>query len=143
MAFVKIFIFNCSKLIAPLTALLKKGFTFEWNYEKEKVICQAQEEVNLGLLIIYPNPQKLYQLEKNASNLAIGAVLRILTSDRYKFVAYKSQVLSKSDQNYPVHNKRLFALVYPLKKWLCYLEEIQHLTALTDHKSLKLLKTES
>jgi hypothetical protein len=35
-AFVRKFIPNCSKLIAPLTALLKKGVKFEWNFEREK-----------------------------------------------------------------------------------------------------------
>ena len=35
-AFVRKFIPNCSKLIAPLTALLKKGVKFKWNFEREE-----------------------------------------------------------------------------------------------------------
>ena len=75
-------------------------------------------------LLQYLDPQKLYQLETDASDLAIRAMLRILTSDRYKPVAYKSQMLSKSEQNYPIHNKELFVIVHALKKWQCYLRGI-------------------
>lgn len=119
MAYVRKFIPNCSKLIAPLTALLKKGVTFEWNYKREKNFKELKKRFNLGLLLQYPDPQKPYQLETDASNLAIGAVLRILTSDGYKPVFFKSQMLSKSEQNYPIHNNELFAIVHALKKWQC------------------------
>ena len=87
-----------------------------------------------------PRFSKTVSIKTDASNLAIGAVLRILTLDRYKPVDYKSQMLSKSEQNYPIHKKELFAIVHALKKWQCYLEGIQHLTILTDHKSLKFSK---
>ena len=52
-------------------------------------------------------------------------------------------MLSKSEQNYPIPDKELFAIVHTLKKWRCYLEGIKHLTILTDHKSLEFFKTQS
>ena len=94
-AFVRKFIPNCSKLIAPLTALLKKGVTFEWNYKREKNFEELKKRLTLALLLQYLVSQKPYQLETDASNLAIGAVLRISTSDVYRPVSYKSQMLSK------------------------------------------------
>ena len=114
-AFVRKFIPNCSKLIAPLTAQLKKGVAFEWNYKREKNFEELKKRLTSAPLLQYLYPQKPYQLETDASNLAIGAVLRILTSDGYKPVAYKSRMLSKSEKNYPIHNKELFAIVHALK----------------------------
>ena len=70
-------------------------------------------------------------------------MLRFFTSEGYKPVAYKVRMLSKSEQNYPINNKKLFAIVHSLKKWQCYLEGIKHLTILTDHKSLEFFKTHS
>ena len=57
-------------------------------------------------------------------------------------MAYKLRMLSKSEQNYPIHNKELFAIVHSIKKRQCYLEGFKHLTILTDHKSLEFFKTQ-
>ena len=52
-------------------------------------------------------------------------------------------MLSKLEQNYPIHNKELFAIVHALKNWRCYIEGVKDLTILTNHKSLGFLKTQS
>ncbi len=49
--FAKKFIPNCGKLIAPLTALLKKGVTIEWNYEREKNYKELKKRSTLALLL--------------------------------------------------------------------------------------------
>ena len=89
---------------------------FEWNYEREKNFEELKKGLTLALLLQYPDPQKPNQLRTDASDLSIGAVIRILMSERNKPMAYKSQMLSKSEQNYPIHNKELFAIVHALKK---------------------------
>ena len=72
--------------------------------------------------------------------MAIGAVLRILTPKAYLPVAYESRMLSKLEQNYPIYNKELFAIVHVLELWRCYIEGVKVLTILTNHKSLKFFK---
>ena len=57
-AFVRKFIPNCSKLIAPLTALLKKGVKFEWNFEREKNFEELKKRLTSAPLLQYPDPQK-------------------------------------------------------------------------------------
>ena len=52
-------------------------------------------------------------------------------------------MLSKWEQNYPIYNKELFAIVHALKKWRCYIEEVKDLTILTNHKPLEIFKTQS
>ena len=76
-------------------------------------------------------------------DLAIGAVLRILTPKGYLPIAYETRMLSKSKQDYPIHNKELFAIVNALKKWRCYIEGAKDLTILTDNKLLEFFKTQS
>ena len=52
-------------------------------------------------------------------------------------------MLSLSEQNFSIHDKELFAIVHAIKKWRCYLEGVQNITILTDHKSLEFFKTQS
>ena len=51
-------------------------------------------------------------------------------------------MLSKSKQNYPIHNKELFAIVHALKKWRCYIEGVKDLTILTNPRSSEFFKTQ-
>ena len=52
-------------------------------------------------------------------------------------------MLSKSEQNYPIYKKELFAKVHTLKKWRCYIEGVKDLTILTNHKLLQFFNTQS
>ena len=71
-------------------ALHKKSDKFKWNFKREKKNLRTQEAANLCPLLEYPDPQKPYQLETNVSDLAIGAILRILTLEGNKLIAYES-----------------------------------------------------
>ena len=104
-AFVRKFIPNCSKLIAPLTALLNKNAPYKWNFKCEKNFLELKKRLTSACFCNKPDPQKPYQLETDALDLAIGAVLRILTPKGYLPVAYESRMLLKSKQNYPIHKK--------------------------------------
>ena len=99
------FIPNCSKLIALLTALLKKNALYEWNYKCKKNFLKLKKQLTSAPLCQYPDTQKPYQLETDALDLAIGEVLRILTPKGYLPVAYESKMLLKLEQNYPIHDK--------------------------------------
>ena len=76
-AFVRKFIPNFSILIAPLTAMLKKGFKFEWNFEREKILEELKKWLTSALILQYTNPQKPYQMETVVSDLANKAIIRI------------------------------------------------------------------
>ena len=70
-------------------------------------------------------------------------MLHILTPQGYKLVAYKSRMLSVLERNYLIYDKELFAIIHVLKNLHCYLEGIQDLIILIDHKSLEFFKTQS
>ena len=57
-------------------------------------------------------------------------------------VAYESRKLSPAEQNYPVHEKELLAIVHAIKLWRTYLEG-QKFTVITDHASLEYIKTQA
>ena len=51
-------------------------------------------------------------------------------------------MLTNTEQNYPIYNKELFAIVHTIKKWQCYLGGVEQIQILTDHKSLEFFKTQ-
>ena len=59
-AFVRKFIPNCSKLIAPLMALLKKNALYERNFEYKKEFFKLKKRPTSAPLLQYPDPQKIY-----------------------------------------------------------------------------------
>ena len=76
-------------------------------------------------LLQYSEPKKPYQLNTDASYLAIGVVLKILTPQGYKLVAKKLKLLSVSEKNYLVHDKKLFAIVYTFTKSIIVLKKFK------------------
>jgi len=51
-------------------------------------------------------------------------------------MTYLSRKLLSIEQNYDIHDKKLFAIVASLKSWRIYIEELSKLTILTNHKNL-------
>ena len=83
----------------------------------------------------------MLQLETDVSDLAVGAILRILTANGYKPVAYESQLLSKSEHKFPFHNKD--CLQFYALKMQCFSKKFKIPTILMDQKFLDLTKTQS
>ena len=79
-------------------------------------------------------------METDTSDKEISAVLQIHTPDGFLPVVYESQMLTASEKNYTIHDKELFAIIHALKKWQAYLEGVDKVTVLTDHKSLEFFK---
>lgn len=75
-------------------------------------------------------------METDASNFTIGGVLWLKT-DQNKFLpaAYKSCVLQATEQQYSICDKEFVAIIHYIKKWGCYLESIERIIVLNDHKS--------
>lgn len=57
-----------------------------------------------------------------------------------KVIAYGSRQLKVHEQNYPVHDLELAAIVFALKLWRHYLYGVTF-EIFTDHKSVQYLKT--
>ena len=87
------FIPGCSELTAPLSNLLKNVKDFVWTPKCEQNFITLKDKLTSAPVLQYPDPNQEYQLETNASDKAIGAVLQIHTPDEFKPVAYKSQML--------------------------------------------------
>ncbi|GFW52008.1 retrovirus-related Pol polyprotein from transposon opus [Trichonephila clavipes] len=84
-------------------------------------------------ILIYPQPDKPFILDTDASNESVGAVLSQEIDGQERVVAYWSKCLSKPERNYCVTRKELLAIVKAIEHFHHYLYGQK---TRTDHASL-------
>jgi transposase InsO family protein len=135
------FIPGFAEKASALTALTKKGATWEWTTKCEDSFRSIKQSLLSAPLLRHPDPKKEYSMATDASDYAVGAVLMQDFGEGLQPVAYYSRQLKAAERNYPVHDKEMLAVVLACKHWRCYLEG-RHVDILTDHYALKYFRTQ-
>ena len=92
-----------------------------------------------GSVLAYPTDEGYYVLDTDASNYAMGAVLSQVQNGEERVIAYASQTLSHTQQNYCTTKKELLAVVTFVEHFRYYLYG-RPFTIRTDHASLRWLR---
>ena len=127
------FVEGFSMIAAPLTKLIRKDV---------KYACQQSFEELKGRLtsapvLALPNGRDGFVVYSDASRQGLGCVL--MQNDRV--IAYASRQLKKHEENYPIHDLELVAVVFALKIWRHYLYGVP-CRIFTYHKSLQYIFTQ-
>ncbi|XP_019434209.1 PREDICTED: uncharacterized protein LOC109340897, partial [Lupinus angustifolius] len=133
-SFYRRFVRDFSTLAAPLNEVVKKNVGFKWGEKQEEAFKRLKEKLTHAPILALPNFAKSFEIECDASNVGIGAVLM----QEGHPVAYFSEKLGGPMLNYSTYDE-LYALVRALQTWQHYLlpkEFVIH----SDHESLKYLK---
>ncbi|KAK2973869.1 hypothetical protein RJ640_029685 [Escallonia rubra] len=96
------FIKGYSAKAAPLTDLLKKGKTWEWSKRCQFAFEWLKEAVTKEPVLALPNHTKVFELQTDASDFAIGG-------------------LNDNERRYTVQEKEMIAVVHCLRTWRHYL----------------------
>ena len=116
------FIPNLSSQLQPLNELLRKGVTWKWSKECEKVFRNAQKALTADTLLTHYDSTKSITLSCDASAKGLGAVISNIQSDTSeKPIAYASRTLNKAECNYSQIEKEALAIIFGLKKFHKYL----------------------
>lgn len=137
--FYRRFIQNYSKVVAPITKLLKKDEQnkWEWTNDAESAFQLLKEMFISEPVLKHFDHQLGCILETDASSTAIGAIISQEHNDRIHPIAYYSRSLTPAERNYHIHDKELLAIIEALQHWRHYLIYSQHKTKIfTDHKNL-------
>jgi len=129
------FIPNFSKIVKPLTNLLKNNTPFNWNADTDEVFNTLKRVLTSQPLLQYPDFSKPFILTTDASNDALGAIISQGEIGRDLPIAYASRTLSKAERNYPTVEKELLAVVWECKHFRPYLYG-RKFTVVTDHRPL-------
>ena len=130
------FIEDFSRILRPMKQLIKKEKKFEWTAAYENSFQELKKRLTTAPVLILPDIRKDFKLYCDASKQGLGCVLM----QEGKVVAYASRQLRTHEENYPMHDLELAAVVHALKIWHHYLI-CNRCEIYTDHKSLKYIFT--
>jgi hypothetical protein len=132
------FIPDFSKLVKPITSLLKNDTKFNWSSRSNEAFEQLKVLLTTAPVLAQPDIEKLFDVYCDTSGSGLGCVLM----QEGQVIAYASRQLRWHEEHYPTHDLELADVVHALTIWCHYLlGNICHIY--TDHKSLKYIFTQS
>ena len=131
------FVEGFSKLVAPLTKLIRKEEKFVWSEACQQSFDELKQKLTLAPILTLPSGQDGYTVYCDASKQG----LRYVLMQHENVIAYASRQLKKYEQNYPTHDLELAAVVFALQIWRHYLYGVS-CRIFTYHKSLQYLFTQ-
>jgi hypothetical protein len=125
------FIPNFSKIVKPITDLLKKDEKFVWNVECVEAFQTMKKLLITSPVLAQPDITKSFSVYCDASGTELGCVLM----QDSRVIAYSSRQLCCHEEHYPTYDLELAVVVHALQTWRHYLfRNVLHI--LTDHKAI-------
>lgn len=132
------FIKNFSELINPLNKLLKnrkKGQKIIWTSEANISFENLKTCLSTAPVLTNPDFSKLFTIQTDASDVAVGSVLTQGEGDDERVIAYASRSLSKAERSYTTTERELLSIIFSVNKFLSYIQGV-NFRVITDHSSL-------
>ena len=137
--FYKRFIYDYSKIAAPLTCLICKDVAFKWSSECEDAFNTLKRAFTSDVILCHYNSDLKLVMKTDASDyVSEGILLQYNENDVLHPVAYFFKKHSPAECNYEIYNKELMAIICTFKEWRPELEgSSTPVEVITDHKNLE------
>nr|BAF99128.1 pol polyprotein [Pyricularia oryzae] len=114
--FVRTFCHHASEQAEPLTRLLKKGVPFEKGPEQKAAFEALKQLVVTAPVMSFFKPGMPVRMDTDASGRATAGVVWQQQDDgSWKPIGYSSKTMSPAEQNYPIQDQELLAVINTLK----------------------------
>lgn len=134
------FIDGFSTITAPLTDLIKKAKQkFSWTDEAQAAFESLKLALTSSPVLGIPDYSLPFQIECDASDHGMGAVLVQTQNGEERVIAFMSAKLNAAQRNYHVTERECLAVLTAIEKFRPYIEGTKF-TVITDHASLVWLK---
>ena len=114
---------------------MRKG-RFHWGEEQESGFALIKEKLSTTPISTLPDFEKLFEVECDASEMGIGAVL----SQEKRPIAFFSEKLCEARCKWATYDKEFYVVMKALKIWELYLIAKDFIIYI-DHQDLKYLST--
>jgi hypothetical protein len=104
------FISNFSKIMKPITELLKKGNKYLWSEACDEAFKHLKRLLTTSPVLAQPDTTKLFDVNCDASGTGVGGVLM----QEGRVISYSSRQLRRHEEHYPTHDLELAAVVMAL-----------------------------
>ena len=137
---------NFARIAKPLTDLLQKGREFAWDAACESAVRTLIGLVTSEPVIVPPDTEQQFILYVDASQFATGAILYQADKARsdkrgkplLRPLGFNSQTFNKTEQNYPIYDRELLAVIRGLRCWKHLLRNtVYPVLVITDHANLQ------
>ena len=126
-----------AKIAQPLHDLTRKAAVFEWTPQCQAAFDTLRLKLVEAPLLAYPDFEKDFVLETDASVKGLGAVLSQKQEDgRFHPLAYASRALSSQEKNYGITDLETLAVVWAISHFHAYLYG-HEVTIYTDLSAVK------
>ena len=105
------FVPGFSSLAEPLHLLTEKNAVFQWTEQCNKAFQTLKELLTQAPILAYPDFEKPFILDTDASDVAIGATLSQIIDSVEHPIGYFSRTLTGPEKKYCVTRRELLAVV--------------------------------
>src|ERR1700738_2166443 len=106
------FINEYSRVVTPLTALLKKDVTFRWSLEAQKAFWTLKKAFTTAPILHHFDCTRLAILEADASNEALGGTVSQYDDNGVLHpCAFHSRKFTPAERNYEIYDKEMLTIV--------------------------------
>ena len=137
-SYFRAFVKNFAELAEPITKLLRNNVKFVWGESQICAFEQIKNRIVSAKPLAFPNFNKSFTLQTDASDLAIGGVLMQELDGQLTPIYCVSRMLTNCEQKYSTTKREALAVIFALKK-LRHIIYGYDITVFSDHKPLEFL----
>lgn len=135
------FVPHFSTIAHPLTALTKKGVTWQWGEKEVHAFQELKRLLTEAPMLRFVNPARPIRVATDWSTTGIGAVMSQFDEENREYVCgYLSKTCTAAESRYSSFKGELLAVLWACERWRHYLGG-RRFELVTDHKALEWLLT--